>query len=103
MVFSPDGRTAIANNHVWDVAAGRLLVVLQNPCSTAAYSADGRRIITLDRDGVSTWYVTTGDEVSAGRSRSSGSAGGGVFARWPARRRRKSSPRHAARGTRAID
>ena len=63
MVFSPDGRTAIANNHVWDVAAGRLLVVLQSPCSTAAYSADGRRIITLDRDGVSTWDVTTGDEL----------------------------------------
>jgi RNA polymerase sigma factor (sigma-70 family) len=63
VVFSPDGRTATANNHVWDVAAGRLLVALQSPCSTAAYSADSRRIITLDRDGVRTWEVTTGDEL----------------------------------------
>jgi WD40 repeat protein len=61
VVFSPDGRTATANNHVWDVAAGRLFVALQSRCSIAAYSADGRRIIALDRDGVSTWDVTTGD------------------------------------------
>jgi RNA polymerase sigma factor (sigma-70 family) len=63
VVFSPDGRTAIANNHVWDVAAGRLLVALPGPCFAAAYSADGRRIVTLDRDGVRTWDATTGDEL----------------------------------------
>jgi RNA polymerase sigma factor (sigma-70 family) len=63
VVFSPDGRTAIADNHIWDVAAGRLLVALPSPCTAAAYSAGGRRIVTLDRDGVRTWDATTGDEL----------------------------------------
>jgi RNA polymerase sigma factor (sigma-70 family) len=62
VVFSPDGRTAAAGNHVWDLAAGRLLVALPSSCFAAAYSADGRRLFTLDRDGVRTWDATTGEE-----------------------------------------
>jgi WD40 repeat protein len=63
VVFSPDGRTATANNHVWDVAAGRLLVALPSSPSAAAYSADGRRIVTVNRDGVWAWDATTGDQL----------------------------------------
>ena len=76
VVFSPDGRTATADNHVWDVAAGRLLVAAWRiPAPRRIYSADGRRIVTLDlatgsgpgmRRPVTSW---------GGRSRSSGPAG----------------------------
>ncbi len=64
VVFSPDGRTAVADNHVFDVAAGRLLVALPGPCC-AAYSADGRRITALGQDGVRTWDAITGNEEGA--------------------------------------
>ena len=61
-VFSPDGRMAVASGHVWDVVAGRLLVVL--PASgSATFSADGRRIMTVDNDGVRTWDIASGAEV----------------------------------------
>ena len=62
VVFSPNGQTATAGNHVWDVDAGRLLVDLPSPCFAVAYSADGRRLFTLDLAGVRTWDATTGDE-----------------------------------------
>jgi WD40 repeat protein len=63
VVFSPDGRTAAADGHVWDLVAGRLLVALPGGPSAVAYSADGRRIMSLGEDGIRTWVLATGDEI----------------------------------------
>ena len=63
--FSPDGRTVTGNHRVWDVATGRLLVVFEQAgdLCTSSFSADGRRVITVDSKGISHWDIATGDLV----------------------------------------
>lgn len=63
VVFSPDGRTVAADHYIWDVVAGRLIVSLKSTADAVSFSADGRRIRTVDVEGVRTWDVTTGDAV----------------------------------------
>ncbi len=64
VVFSPDGRTVAGGHWVWDVATGRRLLDFKRggSCDTS-YSADGRRLIAFDPDGVSVWDIATATEV----------------------------------------
>lgn len=71
--FSPDGKfvaSACQNDYsakIWDAATGKELKTLRGHRDiliSAAYSPDGRRLITGSRDGtVKVWDATTGDEL----------------------------------------
>src|SRR5262249_45825153 len=64
--FSPDGRLVTGQHRVWDVATGRLLTTFQKDDQgwcLSSFSADGRRVITVEWDRVRIWDVATGAEV----------------------------------------
>jgi WD40 repeat protein len=62
---APDGRTVTSNLSVWDAATGRRLVNLAKHGWLVAtpYTADGRRVISVEQDGVHVWEITTGQEL----------------------------------------
>ena len=49
--------------HVWDIATGRLVTFAKRGPGTPSFTADGRRLITVDQNGVSIWDIATGTEV----------------------------------------
>jgi RNA polymerase sigma factor (sigma-70 family) len=61
--FAPDGGTVRSGKGVWDVATGRLLVTLPSSPDVASLTADGHRIVTVEREGIRIWDVATGAEV----------------------------------------
>jgi WD40 repeat protein len=69
--FSPDGHrilTASADHaaRIWDEDTGRVLIVLQQSSEsrTAAFSADGRQVLTADDAGVRIWDAETGEPIA---------------------------------------
>ena len=63
VAFTPDGRTVIGGSHAWDVATGRPLVRLRSTGNAVTVTADGRRIVAVNNDGIEIWDVATGAEV----------------------------------------
>ena len=62
---APDGRTVSSSLSVWDAANGRRLVTLKRGgWQTNPYTADGRRLIAVEEDGVHVWEIATGKEVA---------------------------------------
>jgi WD40 repeat protein len=63
-VFSPDGRTFSSGLSVWDLASGRRLDAFRdNPVTKTWFTADGRRLISVEPDFVRIWDFRTGVEV----------------------------------------
>jgi len=63
-VFSPDGRTFASGLSVWDVASGRRLDAFrESPRAYSWYTADGRRLISVEADAVRVWDFKAGVEV----------------------------------------
>ena len=61
---APDGTTIASNLSVWDAASGRRLVTLaKHGWLESPYTADGRRVISVEKDGVHVWEIATGQEV----------------------------------------
>ena len=95
MVFSPDGRTAIAERPRLGCRRGPAARVLADGGTAAAYSADGRRILVLDRDGVRTRDATDRRRAGPADPDPVDRRGRGVLARRPAHRRRVRRPAQA--------
>jgi WD40 repeat protein len=63
-VFSPDGRTLASGLRAWDVVSGRRLDTFRvNTAEDDRYTADGRRLISVQQDGVRVWDFEAGVEV----------------------------------------
>jgi WD40 repeat protein len=62
--FSPDGRRIVTGGYtvrVWDTATGRPVAVMQQGVwNWAAFSADGRRVLSSNREGARLWNAATG-------------------------------------------
>jgi len=64
--FAPDGRTVASGLRVWDVASGRRIDSFRErtPVSEAtSYTSDGRRLISVEEEGVRVWDFAAGVEV----------------------------------------
>jgi WD40 repeat protein len=62
-VFSPDGRMLALGMGVWDVATGRRIDAFQrNTAEETWFTADGRRLISVEGDGVRVWDFEAGIE-----------------------------------------
>jgi len=81
-VFSPAGRELLAAGdrtaRLWDIASGKALFLLQGhsgPIISAAFSNDGKSVITVGRDdGARVWNVATGEKVAELRTPTDGQA-----------------------------
>jgi RNA polymerase sigma factor (sigma-70 family) len=66
VAFSPDGRLVTGQHRVWDVATGRRLAKFLDEGMSwclSSFSADGRRVITVELERIRIWDVATGAEV----------------------------------------
>ena len=56
------------NAHIWDVASGKEITTLtghQSVVSSAAFSPDGRRVVTASADTTAIiWDASTGDQIA---------------------------------------
>jgi WD40 repeat protein len=63
-VFSPDGRTLALGLWVYDVSTGRRVDAFQrNTADETWFNADGRRLLSVEYDGVRVWDIDAGAEV----------------------------------------
>jgi WD40 repeat protein len=70
--FSADGKMVAAELRVWDVASGRVLATFRDQQAANDFMAssipifptsDGRRVITVEKEGIRIWEIASGKEV----------------------------------------